>query len=208
MYKSETEILETAIDHLAEKGFFIWDDFITKDEVSNLINTIKQDKAAGEFKKAGIGKQVLHQVDSSIRGDYIEWVDRQHPAPVVQKFINKMDELRTYINQTCYLGLKDFECHFAIYPEKTFYKKHIDRFQQNAHRVLSFVLYLNENWQKGDGGELGIYPDKEEHIVEPIAGRLILFRSEILHEVLLSHKERISLTGWMLDKDMSLTFLQ
>jgi SM-20-related protein len=106
------------------------------------------------------------------------------------------------------LGLKDFECHFAIYPENTFYKKHIDRFQQNAHRVLSFVLYLNENWQKGDGGELGIYPDKEEHIVEPVAGRLILFRSEILHEVLLSHKERISLTGWMLDKDMSLTFLQ
>jgi len=204
----EQEHFDKAIDQLALKGFFIWDNFINKEEVSDLISTIKKDKEAGEFKKAGIGKQALHQVDSSIRGDYIEWIDRQHPATVVQDFISKADELRTVINQTCYLGLKDFECHFAIYPEKTFYKKHIDRFSQNAHRVISFVLYLNQNWQKGDGGELGIYHDYEEHIIEPLAGRLILFRSEILHEVLLSHKERISLTGWMLDKDMSLTFLQ
>ncbi len=199
--------IERAIDHLAEKGFFIWDDFISPETVKDLRNLAEANRDEGNFKKAGIGKQVLFQVDKSIRGDYIQWLDKQSSEPVINQFFNEIHQLKDYLNQTCYLGLKDFETHFAIYPENTFYKRHVDRFQQNAHRVLSFVLYLNTNWQQGDGGELALYLNNEDQTVQPLAGRLLLFRSELEHEVLLSNKPRYSITGWMLDKDMSLTFL-
>jgi SM-20-related protein len=204
--KQAISSIETAIDQLAEKGFFIWDNFIALDSALALRNLAEAGRERGNFKKAGIGKQVLFQVDKSIRGDYIQWLDKHTEETSILQFVNKITHLKDYLNQTCYLGLKDFETHFAIYPENTFYKRHVDRFQKNAHRVLSFVLYLNINWQQGDGGELALYLNNETQIVQPLGGRLLLFRSELEHEVLLAHKPRYSITGWMLDKDMSLTF--
>ena len=199
--------LTLAIDQLSDIGYFIWDDFVSSEDVEKLVSIANQASQSGDFKKAGIGKQALFQLDKSIRGDYIQWLDRNNHNQIVLQFLDKMERLKNTLNQTCYLGLKDFETHFAIYPENTFYKKHIDRFQQNAHRIISFVLYLNESWQEGHGGELAIYLDDKTEIIEPLAGRLLLFRSELEHEVLMSYRKRYSITGWMLDKDMSLTFL-
>jgi SM-20-related protein len=201
------EQLNLAIDQLSDTGYFIWDDFISKEDVGKLVLIANQGNQSGDFKKAGIGKQALFQLDKSIRGDYIQWLDRSNPNELVLQFLDKIEVLKNSLNETCYLGLKDFETHFAIYPENTFYKKHVDRFQQNAHRVISFVLYLNENWQEDHGGELALYLGDKTEIVQPLAGRLLLFRSELEHEVLMAYKKRYSVTGWMLDKDMSLTFL-
>jgi len=199
--------LNLAIDHLSDEGYFIWDDFVSNEEVEKLVSIANKGSESGDFKKAGIGKQAFFQLDKSIRGDYIQWLDRTNQSEMVHHFLDKMEWLKNTLNETCYLGLKDFETHFAIYPENTFYKRHVDRFQQNAHRVISFVLYLNEDWQDGHGGELALYLDNRTETVQPIAGRLLLFKSELEHEVLMSYKKRYSITGWMLDKDMSLTFL-
>ncbi|WMN07417.1 2OG-Fe(II) oxygenase [Marivirga arenosa] len=205
--KNEQQSLLHAIDELSQNGYYIWDDFLSPKEVEELILAIQKENDSGEFKKAGIGKQSLFQLDKSVRGDFIKWLDRSTEHVSVQNFLDRIEKIKSSLNEFCYLGLKDFETHFAIYPENTFYKKHVDRFQKNAHRVISFVLYLNQNWQEKDGGELAIYLKNNTHIVQPISGRLILFRSEIEHEVLMSYKKRYSITGWMLDKDMSLTFL-
>jgi len=205
--KNEQQSLLHAIDELSQNGYYIWDDFLSQKEVEELILAIQKENDSGEFKKAGIGKQSLFQLDKSVRGDFIKWLDRSTEHVSVQSFLDRIEKIKSSLNEFCYLGLKDFETHFAIYPENTFYKKHVDRFQKNAHRVISFVLYLNQNWQEKDGGELAIYLKNNTHIVQPISGRLILFRSEIEHEVLMSYKKRYSITGWMLDKDMSLTFL-
>jgi len=199
--------LELAIQQLSEQGYYVWDDYVSSEEVDGLVSIAKEDIMSGDFKKAGIGKQAHFQLDRSVRGDYIQWLDRGNQHDLIHQFLDRIDLLKNTLNETCYLGLKDFETHFAVYPENTFYKKHVDRFQQNAHRVISFVLYLNEKWQDGDGGELALYLDSQTKKVKPLAGRLLLFRSELEHEVLLSYKERFSITGWMLDKDMSLTFL-
>ncbi|WKK82046.2 2OG-Fe(II) oxygenase [Marivirga arenosa] len=205
--KNEQQSLLHAIDELSQNGYYIWDDFLSQKEVEELILAIQKENDSGEFKKAGIGKQSLFQLDKSVRGDFIKWLDQSTEHVSVQNFLDRIEKIKSSLNEFCYLGLKDFETHFAIYPENTFYKKHVDRFQKNAHRVISFVLYLNQNWQEKDGGELAIYLKNNTHIVQPISGRLILFRSEIEHEVLMSYKKRYSITGWMLDKDMSLTFL-
>lgn len=203
----DNNTLIRSIDQLSELGYFVWDDFIPKEDIKSLVSAANKGNQSGNFKKAGIGKQALFQLDKSVRGDYIQWLDRNNKHEIVHNFLHQIEILKDNLNETCYLGLKDFETHFAIYPENTFYKKHVDRFQQNAHRVISFVLYLNENWQEGHGGELALYVNNKTEKIQPLAGRLLLFRSELEHEVLMSYKTRYSITGWILDKHMDLTFL-
>ncbi|HEK0779309.1 TPA: 2OG-Fe(II) oxygenase, partial [Proteus mirabilis] len=89
--------------------------------------------------------------------------------------------------------------HFACYEKGAFYKKHLDAFKENVTRRLTTVLYLNDEWAPQDGGELVIYDldDNQLATVAPQGGRLVVFLSEQFpHEVLPTHKERISIAGW------------
>ena len=108
------------------------------------------------------------------------------------------DELRQALNQAFYLGLADYESHFAHYPPGAFYQKHLDRFRDDDRRTVSAVLYLNDDWQADQGGALRLYPDGGEPLdVLPEAGTLVLFMSaDLPHEVLPATRERLSLTGW------------
>jgi SM-20-related protein len=69
-----------------------------------------------------------------------------------------------------------------------------------SSRRLSFIFYLNEVWDKNDGGELVIY-NKAGEVLDtllPMPGSFITFLSdEFPHEVRPSLKERRSFTGWM-----------
>jgi len=70
------------------------------------------------------------------------------------------------------------------------------------------LIYLNKNWQKGDGGELVIYKDEQEIIIEPLGKRLLLIKSDTIeHEVLTTNIQRYSLTGWLLRQPASVGYL-
>ncbi|HAH37000.1 MAG TPA: 2OG-Fe(II) oxygenase, partial [Algoriphagus sp.] len=103
----------------------------------------------------------------------------------------------------CFLGLKSFEGHFARYPIGSFYKRHLDQFQQVPYREVTVILYVNDQWTEADEGALRMYlpnPDGTERIEDylPMPGRLVVFLSaEIPHEVLPTKKERNSITGWL-----------
>lgn len=202
------EQLDYIVDGLAEHNFAVVDHFLPQDKTRQLLERLLHLREEGELKKAGIGKQQNFQVDKTIRGDYIKWIDPNTAHEITRTFLEKVETLMQYLNRTCYLGLKDYESHFAVYPPGTFYKRHADRFQQKTHRVITFVYYLNPEWTEEDGGILRLYlPEDQIKDVVPVAGRLACFRSEIEHEVLLAHKARYSITGWMLDQVSSLTFL-
>ena len=108
--------------------------------------------------------------------------------------------MRLTLNRTLQLGLFEFESHFARYAAGTFYARHIDQFRGDSHRKLSCVLYLNENWQLEDGGELRFYLNgdgAEFEDVLPQGGRLVVFLSgQFAHEVLPAKRERMSIAGW------------
>ena len=90
-----------------------------------------------------------------------------------------------------------FEAHVAIYPPGTGYTRHADRFARDPRRALSTVLYLNEDWQPGDGGALRIHLGGGAwRDLEPRGGTLVIFASELEHEVLPARRERLSLAGW------------
>jgi len=155
---------------------------------------------AAEFSPAAVGKNLERQIIEEIRGDWIKWIDPLDPPHELQSQIEYLRELQNKLNQQCYLGLQDFECHLAKFRPGTFYKKHLDRFEKDSSRSISFIFYLHQEWKETDGGELVLYDKniQEVQTILPAPGSLIVFLSEDFpHEVKICSRERRSLTGWM-----------
>jgi SM-20-related protein len=192
---------EQIADGLAEVGFAVVDNFLTNVEVDAILDLDIFREGAVNFRKAGIGKESQLQINESIRGDYIRWIDKNEaPAPAMV-YMDRLQGLCEYLNQNLFLSLKDYEIHFTIYPAGSYYKRHLDQFKKDDHRKLSVICYLNKEWGEEHGGQLRMYPSDKAIDLLPLSGRLVCFRSDqIEHEVLPATKERLSLTGWMLDQ--------
>ena len=190
------ECLDTLLDELAEHGWSLQRSFIAPTLTAELAAECRKRAGSGALRPAGIGRGDAQQIRESIRGDLIEWVEADQ-APCVAQYLALLETLRIELNQQLYLGLEDFEGHFALYPPGAFYKAHLDRFKSDDKRSISTVLYLNEHWQASDGGQLRLHLDAQTIDVQPTGGDLIVFRSaDILHEVLAASRERLSLVGW------------
>lgn len=193
--------LNQLADGIAENGYAVVDNFLNPEEVQSIQELDGFKNGLLQFKKAGIGKSQEKQINEAIRGDYIQWIKPESAEPPLQVYLTKLKELITFVNQNLYLSLKDFEVHQTIYPIGTFYKRHLDQFKKEDHRKLSVICYLNSDWKESDGGQLRIYLDNKTKDVLPLAGRLVCFRSDLLeHEVLPATRERLSITGWLLDQ--------
>jgi SM-20-related protein len=196
-----TSQLNRLADGLAEEGYAIIDDFISAEEVESILQLDGFKNGLNQFKKAGIGKSQEKQINESIRGDYIQWIDYSNTEAPLKAYIEKLREVISFVNQSLFLSLKDCEVHQTIYPVGSFYKRHLDQFKKDDHRKLSVICYLNKNWGEIEGGQLRLYLKDESIDIFPLAGRLVCFRSDLLeHEVLSATRERLSLTGWLVDK--------
>ena len=196
------------VDGLAEHGFSIVDQFLSQEEVDNIIKELNHSGIRKEFKKAGIGKDYSGQINENIRGDQIHWLEKSTASPAVLIYLERMTGLLHYVNETLFLSLKEFEVHLTKYPPGSFYKRHRDQFKRDDHRKLSVICYLNPDWKEEYGGQLRIYLPEREMDILPIAGRLVCFRSDqIEHEVLPTTRERLSITGWLLDQLIDLKHL-
>lgn len=157
-----------------------------------------QDDHALRFHAAHIGRGAARVQLESIRGDVISWLD--DTDSIDQSYLAQMEMLRAGLNEALYLGLFDYECHYAIYGPGAGYAKHSDVLVGKKNRILTTVLYLNEDWQTGDGGELVLFEPAGTDVIAtttPKFGTMIIFLSESFpHEVLISHRTRRSLTGW------------
>ncbi len=152
---------------------------------------------AGRFLRAGTGQGVGLEVRDQIRRDEIHWLNFEDATPVQQRLWARLGALKDAFNRTLYLGLSEFEGHYAAYPRGGFYKRHRDSFQTDDARVVSLILYLNRDWQPADGGQLRIYESDSHVDIEPRGGTLVVFLSrELEHEVLLSQAARYSFSGW------------
>lgn len=195
---------------IVAKGYAIVDNLLPEAELQLIQKRFKELQKEDEFQKAGIGKQFHFTINKVVRGDFIRWVDPTDEAAPAFKLYEFINELISNLNRTCFLGIRDYETHYAFYPKGRGYLMHRDRFKSSSHRIVSFVFYLNEDWQKGAGGELVLYNEEKKAIetIAPIANRLAVFLSETLHEVKNCHTERKSITGWLLDIPTELTFLR
>lgn len=189
--------IDSACDGLVRDGWFACADAIAPALVDALYLDLEELVEADKLKRAGIGREADFQVDRAIRGDWIYWLTRRREAESV--FLDFAETLRLALNRRLFLALFEFEAHLAVYPPGAFYQRHFDSFRGEANRIVSLVIYLNRDWQPGDGGELLIYAadGAEPTRIEPRAGTLVLMMSEeIEHEVRVSRIRRCSVAGW------------
>ena len=191
------------VDELSMKDYVIIDHFLKEDLYSTVRSFFLS--RLSHFAQAGIGTLDNHTVHQEIRGDHTYWLDRSRDTELAA-FWDLLEETMQVFNRYCFLSLSGFEFHFANYPPGGHYARHLDQFQNRNNRMISMIIYLNEGWQKGDGGELEIYhKDESTILVEPLGGRCVLFKSaEVPHRVVEAHKSRFSLTGWLLYRPASL----
>lgn len=190
--------LDQLLDDLAEQGWAIATNALPVDLTLELAQECRARANLGALQPAGVGRGSAHGVQEGVRGDHIQWLEPGQCA-AGDRYLAMLDDLRGQLNQALYLGLEDYEGHFALYPPGTFYQKHLDRFRDDDRRAVSVVFYLNSDWLPEQGGALRLYlADGRELDVLPEAGTLVVFLSaDLPHEVLPATRERLSLTGWL-----------
>lgn len=182
---------------LFDQGWSQQDAFLSAELSAALAAECRALMAAGALKKAGIGRGGEQTIRADIRGDHIVWL-RSGQSAACDSYLQLMDQLRLALNRSFFLGLEEYESHFAFYPPGTAYQTHLDRFRDDDKRTISAVIYLNEGWLHEHGGALRMHPEGQPAIeVLPLAGRLAVFLSASMpHEVLPATRDRLSLAGW------------
>jgi SM-20-related protein len=154
---------------------------------------------AGDFQPARIGFKSLER-RAEIRGDSIRWIDNATTHPALRVYLDFIEQLRVALNRRLMLGAWEHEGHFAVFPPGKGYQRHVDASPHSPRRLVTLVLYLNEDWREEDGGALVAWTrDGNRHATcWPESGHLVAFLSaEIPHEVQPAQRERWSLTGWL-----------
>ena len=193
------EKFEPLIEGILGQNFGTAPCFFDAELVAALRKNLLQRQADGAMHPAGVGKRFTFQNNLKVRGDLISWIDEKNPDLVERRFLDQIESFIQYLNRTCYTGINSYEFHYAFYETGSFYKRHLDQFHNDRGRKFSVVTYLNDDWQPEDGGELVLYLDGGEKIIQPEGGRVIFFKAdEIEHEVKPARRDRLSIAGWLL----------
>ena len=193
--------LDLIADALVETGYFLQTLALPADLTADLLTRVTTLRDA-EFQRAGVGREQEQHLDNAIRRDRIHWLSQNDPTEA--HYLALMDRLRTGMNERLFMGLFDYEAHFAHYPEGAFYKRHYDAFRGRTNRVLTTVFYLNPNWHAELGGQMRLFEsggleDDRAPLEEvlPMAGTLAVFLSDRFpHEVMPAFADRYSIAGW------------
>lgn len=177
------------LDDFVATGTLVLDDVFALDD----LKALQQESGFIDYKKATLthGERL-----ENIRGDSIRWID--DGTPVGMAYLASIDALGQYFNQSLYTGIRHSEAHYACYPAGFGYQWHTDNPKGRDERVISAVFYLNDDWTYADGGQISLYDKTDRlHTLSPKANRLVLFDSNLLHQVEITHRRRFSIATWL-----------
>ena len=133
---------------------------------------------------------------SDIRGDRIRWITENFFAG--HYYLQSINALAALFNRSLFAGIRHSEAHYACYPVGFGYQWHSDNPAGRDERVISAVFYLNDDWTAEDGGAVEIIDNHgTHHTIMPVANRLIIFNSDLQHQVQIAHRQRYSIATWM-----------
>jgi SM-20-related protein len=191
---------EELITGLIENSYGCCNNFLNSVTTDGLRANIILLNLAGKMEQAGIGNKHDYQKNKLIRGDKVNWIEESSTNQFEAIYLSKIRRFINHLNKTCFTSINTFECHYSNYEKGSFYKRHVDQFKSENGRKYSTVLYLNQNWQDADEGNLSLYPTiGTMKNISPIDGRLVFFESdEMEHEVHPSTtSDRNSSAGWL-----------
>ena len=189
---------ETLISTYIENKVGISEHFLSNTLANNLKLNLIALNTKSLLVEAGIGNAEKVAYDGAIRSDSIYWLDKKHNNAFENEFFALIEEFILYLNRSCFAGITGYEFHYSLYESGDFYLKHLDQFKNNPSRKYSMISYLNADWQESDGGELLIHQLDNNQKIAPTQGKTVFFKSdELVHEVLVTHNTRLSITGWL-----------
>ncbi len=187
----------TIADSLASEGYIVLPNFLSDDLTEQLYQNVSK-LPEEQFKQAGIGRNNDLQINQQIRGDLTHWLSGETACE--RNYLAAMDELRLELNSKLFLGLFDYESHYSHYKSGSYYQRHVDAFEGRSNRIVTTVFYLNHNWTADNGGELILYQNNTNNVLQHISpsfGTMVIFLSERSpHEVLSANRDRYSIAGW------------
>lgn len=189
---------EILINSFINDNVGISDHFLSDDLANHLKANLLELHNKKLMVAAGVGNDEKFNQDTAVRGDSIYWLDRKNDNEYENDFFDQIDDFIKYLNRSCFAGINAYEFHYSMYETGTFYKKHLDQFNNNPSRKYSMISYLNADWQENDGGQLLIHQPFNNKKISPTQGKTIFFKSnELQHEVLVTNERRMSITGWL-----------
>ncbi|CAJ1365356.1 unnamed protein product, partial [Effrenium voratum] len=215
------QALELLAKQLDEVGFVVVDDFLPDPLVralkaSNLRLYEQSDMQKGATTGGNERVGIFH------RGDVLKWIGydgETEASRSVSAFTAQVEDAMTRLahhgekaapkTAAAIKGVRwRSETMLTCYPgeSRARYFRHTDNSSGNG-RLLTALIYLNEDWKPGDGGELRLFYPGEKNLkvrmeVEPIWNRLLLFWSDDRspHEVLSACRDRFAATVWLYDQ--------
>ncbi|NOJ96302.1 2OG-Fe(II) oxygenase [Corallococcus coralloides] len=193
------ELTDVEAEALGSQGYFVRDAFLGEARALAARAAALARVEAGMLKPAGIRRGANHALDTSVRGDHIEWV-LPGAAPELEALWHHFQSLGEAVSSGAYLGLGRFDLQLACFPGGgARYARHRDAFPGQSNRRLTAIWYANADWKPEHGGVLRLFPEDTGAPVEvaPVLDRLVVFLSERLeHEVMPAHAARLALTAW------------
>ena len=185
----QNKLPDTQIDKLVDDGWLIIDDVFEQ----KALLALQSESGFIEYRDAQLTAGIRI---SDIRGDKIRWITKDFFAGFY--YLYSINALAALFNQSLFAGIRHSEAHYACYPVGFGYQWHSDNPVGRDERVISAVFYLNDDWTANDGGALEII-DKHgvHHNVMPAANRLVIFDSDLQHQVQIAHRQRYSIATWM-----------
>ncbi|BDQ65137.1 2OG-Fe(II) oxygenase [Shewanella xiamenensis] len=189
-------VLDVIADALVDKGYIFLPELVPSHISQVLLEKVRTTEIH-ELKAASIGRGAEQQLNPDIRRDRIQWLEEQHEPDSL--YLDLMMQLKDGLNRRLFMGLFDYESHYAVYQPGAFYKKHVDALKGSQNRILTTVFFLNPDWAPADCGELIIYDEADNEIerIAPKMGHFVIFLSERFpHEVTKTLAQRNSIAGW------------
>lgn len=180
---------DTQLDTFVNDGWIVIDDVFAK----KALLALQAESGFIDYRDAALTAGIRI---SDIRGDKIRWITENFFAGYY--YLQSINTLATLFNRSLFAGIRHSEAHYACYPVGFGYQWHSDNPTGRDERVISAVFYLNDEWATNDGGALEIV-DKQgtHHHVMPVANRLVIFDSDLQHQVQIAHRQRYSIATWM-----------
>jgi SM-20-related protein len=203
--------------HPAGPGYAVVENFLSPAEVKLLKQDVQQLAESGRFNVAGVGDSSTNRVATDVRKAEQSFLFPKikyeaNGYPESRKMLYPLlDSLRDSLASGTGVALEPLltEGAYMSYPNGGYYRRHIDSYANTpqALRKYSYLIYCNEDWTPAHGGCLRIHLDGGGELapagtppqfvdVEPRAGTLVVFRSDVPHEVLETSAKRLAIAGW------------
>ncbi|KAL1515808.1 hypothetical protein AB1Y20_002424 [Prymnesium parvum] len=214
-------------EELRARRFALVDGMLGPVAIRALRDEVREVRALGRLAASklagGRDGNKLTYTHSGVRGDLVGWFDGDEPelwrGGAFNKFLQKIDtmvaQLAEHVPDLVGISTRS-KAMVTCYPGNgARYIKHCDnscdtgRGERCNGRRLTVIMYLNEDWQPTDGGELRLYepyaPKDKPPVadVQPLLDRLIMFYADyrVPHEVLPAHADRLAITVWYFDRE-------